>query len=398
MPQAARGLNGGIDYVFVFLQFLDYISNGDASFYVNAFGDVLCKSLNITGSLIVASITVLTQIIAPSFRNTDDTFTVSELGALKCASITNPAATFVVGTNGALRSFGLVSTGAVAAPSFSNTALSFTVNATGNTVVRDLYISAYGGLPVGPEIISLRDQVDLLAPAVTTLDSELHAIDDVVTDHTFQIADIYANYATNESISGLLPRLEADATFLKLVDAATTYLTIATASATYATISSLSSYLTTAAAASTYATISSLSSYLTTAAAASTYATISSLSSYLTTASWNAYEAQQRHVKGFVRVIYSSGTWQVVNQFNFNSMNNDVSGTHGLHEIYFSLGTLNSVQGLVAITSIVTSGGPVCAVFNAEGLVQDPYYTKITISTWNLGAVRVRNGFTLFLF
>lgn len=87
MSQSGRGLNGGIDYVFYFIEFLDHLSNGNSSFYVNSLGDVICNSLNILGSLVVDTLTVLTAIVAPSFRNTDNSFSVNSLGQISASRV-----------------------------------------------------------------------------------------------------------------------------------------------------------------------------------------------------------------------------------------------------------------------------------------------------------------------
>lgn len=87
MSQAGRGLNGGIDYVFNFLRVLDYISNGNASFYVNAYGDLICHSLQIATSLTVNTLTVIGGLIAPSFSNPDGTFTVDSFGILTATDL-----------------------------------------------------------------------------------------------------------------------------------------------------------------------------------------------------------------------------------------------------------------------------------------------------------------------
>jgi len=87
MSQAGRGLNGGIDYVFNFLLILDYISNGNASFYVNSYGDLICHSIQIATSLTVSTLTVLGNLIAPTFQNTSNSFSVDSVGNIAANNI-----------------------------------------------------------------------------------------------------------------------------------------------------------------------------------------------------------------------------------------------------------------------------------------------------------------------
>lgn len=105
MSQAGRGLNGGIDYVFNFLLILDYISNGNASFYVNAYGDIICHSIQIATTLTVNTITVLSGLVAPTFSNTSNTFSVDAAGLLlstwiKASTFSNASETFLADVDG----------------------------------------------------------------------------------------------------------------------------------------------------------------------------------------------------------------------------------------------------------------------------------------------------------
>lgn len=132
MSQAGRGLNGGIDYVFNFLLILDYISNGNASFYVNAYGDIICHSIQIATTLTVNTITVLSGLVAPTFSNTSNTFSVDAAGLLLSTSIT--------------------------ASTFSNASETFLADVDGNVIANSLVV--YVGsldINVGNEIVNLQE-------------------------------------------------------------------------------------------------------------------------------------------------------------------------------------------------------------------------------------------------
>lgn len=379
MSQAGRGLNGGIDYVFNFLLILDYISNGNASFYVNSYGDLICHSIQIATTLTVNTITVVGSIIAPTFQNTTNSFSVDVNGNIAgnniwCQKINNSTR---------LEINSLIGSNAVC------------------------YIEGKLGVnernPVSGSVLHVVGNSTL--QGIATVTSNLNVFGSLILS-TSPIIDV------RTSLNDRYTKSESNALFL----------TISAASATYATISALSSYLTTAIASATYATISSLGSYLTISAAAATYVSSSYAdATYVTylgftsalTNYYTQFESDSRYytktesntrypprlytesklLKAYAKVTFASGTFTVDETWQTTLFFND-GGVTGKHIVQV---TAVDIQGLCLVHSRPTASMGAPAVWQTTDMALGST-SNWYIESFNVGGSRVNASFVVYIF
>lgn len=393
MSQAGRSLNGGIDYVFNFLQFLDYISNGNASFYVNTFGDIICNSINIAQTLTVTTIVAITSIVAPTFQNAGNSFSVSNVGDIICRNITTTG-NITMAAFTTLTSRAIINSGALRSYKFENTSLpdpTFVVNANGDifcksvTMTDDLVVSSLSANVLKTyfpdETGILRDIGVYLYNVISTYVTLAYANATyqtiAVADSTYlKVSDAAIYYLTKDDASTIylsqtdasttyLAQWSADDFYLKKTDASDLYLRITTAHANYLKITD---------AASIYLTIADADTlYYTKTISDARYVRPSDKITYVAagTLTWNG------------------STWATSGLFNLYSLNADVGGTTGRTEIIInnSSATIRNMIFVTARDTSTLSSAPVC-----QGTPQGDTSGRawFVVETYNVGGSRVR--------
>jgi hypothetical protein len=405
MSQAGRSLNGGIDYVFNFLQFLDYVSNGNASFYVNSFGDVICNSINIAQSITVSTINALVSVIAPSFRNTANSFSASSAGDVVCRGLTM-AGNLTMNTGTTLTSRNIINSSIIRSYKFENTTTptpSFSVNALGDiicksvTMTDDLVVNNVvfmNGLAnnTSSPTFTVNNTGDIVCKSVAMTDdlivNALVAPTIVNSSGTPSFSVNPSGSVTCNSLSSnVLQTLFPDSTGIlrnvgtylyNLVVAAPTYLTITAAAATY---------LTPTTADGTYCKIINyfdktfiLTWYFTKTDCDARYVQPSDLVTYVST--------------GYV--LWNGSSYNILGLFNNFSLITDDGGVTGKSTIII-VQSASTIRNMIFATGMNTSTLSAPPVIQATPMGNTSGRATYVVETYNVGGSRVRASFQFMI-
>lgn len=400
MSQAGRSLNGGIDYVFNFLQFLDYISNGNASFYVNTFGDVICNSINIAQTLTVTTIVAITSIVAPTFQNAANSFSVSNVGDIICRNI-NTTGNITMNAFTTLSSRAIINTGALRSYKFENTSLpnpTFVVNANGD---------------ISCKSVTMTDGLDVSSLSANVIKTYFPDETGILRDVGVYLYNIVSTYVTLAYADSTYSTIDySDSTYLKATDAATIYLSLDTATmqylkqtdanTTYLPRSTASDdYLKKTDASDLYLRITAANDdYLKKTDASALYLTIADagLNYYTKTASDSRYVRPSNLITYVAAgtVTWNGSSWATSSLFNLYSLGTDDGGTVGRTAIIIN-NSSTTIRNMIFVTGRDTStlsSAPVC-----QGTPQGDSSGRayFVVETYNVGGSRVRASFQFMI-